>query len=66
MNTHTIHKNGKNTEKMSSKADWLYFFINTQQFFSFKIGWFGQYFLPLSIVLVVYSASTAQKMKFFH
>ena len=51
--THKIHKTDKNTEKMSSKGNWLYFLISTQQPTLLSIGCFWQYFVPMSIVLHV-------------
>ena len=49
--THKIRKTDKNTDKMSSKEDWLYFLISTQQPTLLNIGCFRQYFVPMSIVL---------------
>ena len=51
-----MHKTGKNTEKISSKEDWIlisYFLISTQQPNLLNSGSFWQYFFPMSIVLHV-------------
>ena len=42
--TRKIHKTDKYTEKMSSKEDWLYLLISTQQPTLLYIGCFWQYF----------------------
>ena len=52
--THKTHKTDKNTKKMSSKEDWLYFLmVVTQQLTLLNIGCFWQYLFPMSIVLHV-------------
>ena len=42
--THKIQKTDKYTGKMSSKEDWLYLLISTQQPTLLNIGCFWQYF----------------------
>ena len=53
MNTQNTQKKNKNTERMSSKEDLLYFLISIQQPILLNIGCLWQYFVPMSIVLHV-------------